>query len=200
MGRCPLILMLDADGFAATLIVTRLLDAMDVPYVIGGSVASTVHGLIRTTVDVDLVADLRPDNVAPLIAALSDQFYVDEPTVREAIARRSSFNLIHLQSMVKVDVFLPGNRAFDRQQLARRIAQPVGPDPDETLWILTAEDVILAKLDWFRQGGEVSERQWRDVLGVVKLQGERLDLAYLRRWATALNVADLLEKALEDPA
>jgi hypothetical protein len=191
--------MLDADGFAATLIVTRLLDALDVSYVIGGSVASTVHGLIRTTVDVDLVADLRPDNVTHFVAALSDQFYVDEPTIREAIARRSSFNLIHLQSMVKVDVFLPGNRAFDRQQLARRIAQPVGTDSAETLWILTAEDVILAKLDWFRQGGEVSERQWRDVLGVVRLQGERLDLAYLRQWAGALNVADLLEKALEEP-
>jgi hypothetical protein len=200
MGRCLPLLMLDADGFAATLIVTRLLDALDVPYVIGGSVASTVHGLIRTTVDVDLVADLRPDNVTRFVAALSDQFYVDEPTVREAIARRSSFNLIHLQSMAKFDVFLPGNRAFDRQQLARRIAQPVGTDSAQTLWILTAEDVILAKLDWFRQGGEVSERQWRDVLGLVQLQGERLDLPYLQQWAVALNVADLLEKALEEPA
>jgi hypothetical protein len=87
--------MLYPDGFAATLIVTRLLDALDVPYVIGGSVASTVHGLIRTTVDVDLIADLRPDKVTPFVAALSDQFYVDEPTVREATAPRSSFNLIH---------------------------------------------------------------------------------------------------------
>lgn len=190
--------MLDAEAFSATLFVTSLLDDLEVPYVIGDSVASTAHGLIRTTMDVDVVADLKPQHVSAFISALSGQFYVDEPTVRRAIARRGSFNLIHLETMVKVDLFLAGDRAFDRQQLARRIAERVAPDSNETLWILTAEDVILAKLDWFRAGGEASERQWRDVLGVVKTQGGELDTAYLRRWAKELSVSDLLERALEE--
>ena len=190
--------MLDAEAFAATLLVTNLLEELEIPYVVGGSVASTVHGLIRTTMDVDLVAALERQHVSPFVSALGGEFYVDEATVRRAIERRSRFNLIHLETMVKVDVFIPRDRPFDRQQLANRIVERVAPDSPDRLWILTAEDVILAKLDWFRQGGEASERQWRDVLGVVKTQGERLDRVYLRRWAAKLNVADLLERALQE--
>lgn len=150
--------------------------------------------------DVDLVADMRIEQVPSFVAALEAQFYVDEGSIRQAIERRGSFNLIHLPTMIKVDVFLPKNRPFDQQQLARRIAQPVSPDSGETIWILTAEDAILAKLDWFRMGGEVSERQWRDILGVMKTQREALDLAYLQLWAERLGVADLLERALEELA
>ena len=148
--------------------------------------------------DVDLVAALERRHVSPFVSALQAKFYVDEATVHQAIQRRSSFNLIHLETMVKVDVFIPKDRPFDRQQLANRIAERVTVDSGDTIWILTAEDVILAKLDWFRQGGEASERQWRDVLGVVKTQGEQLDREYLRRWAGQLNVADLLERALQE--
>jgi hypothetical protein len=192
--------MLDPAAFSATLAVTDLLETLNVPYVIGGSVATTAHGMIRSTMDVDLVADMKIEQVASFVAALEDQFYVDEGSIRQAIERRSSFNLIHLPTMIKVDVFLPKDRPFDQQQLARRIAQPVSPDSSETVWILTAEDAILAKLDWFRMGGEVSERQWRDILGVMKTQREALDLAYLQLWAERLGVADLLERALEEMA
>lgn len=190
--------MLDAEALDVTLLVTGLLESLDVPYVIGGSVASTAHGPIRSTLDVDLIADLKSRHVIPFVTALSEQFYIDEPSVRRAIERRSSFNLIHLNTMVKVDVFLPKDRPFDRQQLQRRIPEGIAPDSDETFWILTAEDVILAKLDWFRMGGEVSERQWRDILGVMKTQGEALDVAYLRQWAEQLSVSDLLLRALEE--
>lgn len=192
--------MLDPDAFAAAQIVARLLDSLKVPYVIGGSVASMAHGMLRATMDVDMVADLAMEHVTPFIAALSDQFYVDELSVRQAIEGRGSFNVIHLPTMVKVDLFLPGDRPFDQQQLARRLAQRVSPDSRETLWILTAEDVILAKLDWFRMGGEVSERQWRDILGVMRTQREALDMTYLQRWAEQLGVVDLLERALAQMA
>lgn len=190
--------VLDVEALSAVLQVIELLDEMQVPYVIGGSVASTVHGLVRSTMDVDIVVDLKPQHIEQFVATLSDEFYIDESTVRRATANKTSFNLIHLKTMVKVDVFLPKDRPFDRQQLARRIAERVDPDSDDTLWILTPEDVILAKLDWFRQGGNVSERQWRDVLGVLKTQSSRLDREYLQQGALQLNVSDLLAHALQE--
>ena len=118
--------------------------------------------------------------------------------MREAIAQRHSFNLIHLDSMFKVDIFLPAG-PFGQQQLRRRTAERLDSESDSRLWVLSPEDVILAKLEWFRQGGEVSERQWRDVVGVVKAQ-PALDEAYLREWAGVLGVADLLRRALGEAA
>ena len=144
--------MIDSEALRVTRQVTAVLDALGVPYVIGGSLASIVHGQGRMTMDADIVAGLSPDHAAALTAALGEAFYVpDEATLRQAIARRGSFNLIHLATMFKVDVFLPQGRPFDQQQMARRIGQPVG---GETLWLLSAEDVILSKLAWFRAGGE----------------------------------------------
>lgn len=189
--------MLDPGALAVTRRVTAVLDALDVVYVIGGSLAGIVHGLVRTTMDADIVADLRPEHAAALVAGLHTDFYIpDELTLRRAIEQHHSFNLIHLDTMFKVDMFLPGERAFDRQQLGRRKAQMPSQDAAGPLWILSPEDTILVKLDWFRQGGEVSERQWRDVVGVLKAQAAALDQPYLDHWAEALGVADLLARAV----
>ena len=98
--------------------------------------------------------------------------------------------------MFKVDVFLPKPRLYSQQQMERRVRQPLSPELARQVYFSSAEDSVLSKLEWYRLGGEVSDRQWRDILGVIKTQGERLDLAYLRQWATVLNVVDLLEKAL----
>lgn len=188
--------MIDSEALHVTQQVTALLDTLDVPYVIGGSLASIAHGMIRATMDADIIADLQPHHVPVLLDMLSDQFYLpDESALRQVIERRGSFNMIHLTTMFKVDIFLPQRRSFDRQQLERRIGERVGSDSKEEIWILSAEDLVLAKLDWFRLGGESSERQWRDVLGVIKVQSSTLDIAYLREWARPLQVHDLLERA-----
>jgi hypothetical protein len=188
--------MIDSEAVKVTLLVVDVLDALDVPYVIGGSVASIIHGMLRMTMDVDIVADLPPDQIDPFVTALRSQFYLDEAAISQAVQQRRSFNLIHLETMFKVDIFLPQARPFDRQQLAGRIAEPVGADTERKIWVLRAEDVVLAKLDWFRAGGGVSERQWRDILGVLKTQRAALDLDHLQQWAETLQVTDLLAEAL----
>lgn len=181
---------------AVTLLVTEALERLGVRYLVGGSFASTVHGEPRRTLDTDLVAELRQEHVNPLVEALGAAFYADEKMIRDAITHRRSFNLIHLATMFKVDVFIPRRRAFDREQMKRRTKQVLVGDPERTVYIATAEDTILAKLEWYRLGGGVSERQWRDVLGVIQVQGQRLDRTYLRRWAAKLGVLELLERAL----
>jgi len=183
---------------AVTLLVIDALDALGVPYLIGGSLASAVHGVLRATLDTDLVADLRLEHAEPLARALGGTFYVDAESIREAVLHQRSFNVIHLETMFKVDVFVVKKRPFHHSQMERRMAQVIATDPDRTAYVATAEDTILAKLEWYRMGGDVSEQQWRDVLGVMKVQADRLDLAYLRQWAAQLNISDLLERAIKE--
>lgn len=187
--------MNDPEFLRGALRVADTLDALGVPYAIGGSLATVLHGIPRTTIDADLVADLLPEHISPFVRALRDEFLIDPLAIVDAIQRRSSFNLIHRTSMFKVDIFLPKARTFDRMQLERRSREVILDEPERTAWVTSAEDIILAKLEWFRLGGEVSERQWRDVLGVMKTQGDLLDAAYLRHWAAELGVADLLDSA-----
>lgn len=186
------------DLLAALLPVARTLERLAVPFYIGGSVASSVHGAARSTMDVDLVADLQPSHAAPLAAALGDEYYADVQSIADAIAKRSSFNLIHLATSFKVDVFVATGDRFQRSSLDRRVTDTLATPGSPTLPIASKEDTVLAKLAWFRKGGEVSERQWRDVQGVLRVQGTALDIAYLRLWADELRITDLLERALRE--
>lgn len=146
--------------------------------------------------DADLVAELKPEQVSPLVASLEGEFYIDAKMILDAIQFSSSFNLIHLETMFKVDVFILKQRPFDINQMQRLVSQSVGDSPGEQAYFSTAEDIILAKLDWFRDGGEASERQWRDILGVLDLQSDRLDFEYLQEWAAELGIQDLLQRAI----
>jgi hypothetical protein len=179
--------------------VTQALEDLHVPYFVGGSLASSKYGLPRATQDVDLIADLRPHHVAPLVTLLSSEFYAEADAIRAAIRSRASFNLIHLLTAYKVDIFVVRADAWSREEMARRRAEQIDIGEKRVmLYFCSPEDVILHKLEWYRAGGGVSDRQWNDVLGVLKVQAEALDVAYLRHWAADLGLGELLEQALHD--
>ena len=178
--------------------VAGLLEEMRIPYIVVGSVASSLQGFSRATADVDIVADLRPEHVAPFFAALKDEYYVDDQAMRRAISLRRMFNLIHLDTLIKVDIYVPKDDEFGRQQFQRARRETLLPGEAGGAYLTSPEDTVLAKLQWHRRGGEVSERQLSDVLGVLKVQRERLDLGYLREWAGRLGVLDLLEELLAE--
>ena len=190
--------MSDPDLLAALCPVLQVLSDLGVRHFVGGSIASSAHGVARASVDGDVVAELGPAHVAPLVAALRDTYYVPEERIRDAVARRASFNLIHLDTMLKVDVFVSQDRPFDRRAFERSRPTSIEGEEGATLPVSSAEDVVLAKLDWYRRGGEVSERQWTDVMGVLQATGSALDLPYLHRGAVELGVSDLLDRALDE--
>lgn len=182
-------------SLSVVLQVLEILDGLNVRYHLGGSFASAIHGVPRQTMDADLVVELDDGIVVGLVERLRDDFYVDLEVAREAVARRGSFNAIHLETGFKFDFFVKGRREFDDLELERSVLVQITADPPRSAYVKTAEDTILRKLQWYRSGGEVSDRQWRDVLGVLMAVGEDLDREYLHHWATRLGVADLLERA-----
>ena len=174
-------------------------EALGIVYCVGGSVGSSVYGIPRTTVDIDLVADIQKAKINPLCKLLRETYYVDASVIEQAIQRQSSFNLIHLPTMIKVDVFAVKSRPFDRESFRRMRRERLEESVKGREYCLASpEDIVLNKLEWYRQGGEVSERQWTDVLGVLKVQSKSLDIAYLLKWAVQLGVEDLLKRSLAD--
>jgi hypothetical protein len=186
------------ESIGVLLLVVEVFNRLRIPYLVGGSMASALYGVARSTLDADIFADIRLEQVSELVAALGSDFYADVEMIRRAIKHRSSFNLIHLKTMFKVDVFIRKERPFDRMQFERRVEQVIAVTPEQKAFVATAEDIILAKLEWYRLGNEISDRQWQDILGVLKVQAGRLDLDYLRQWADELQVADLLQQALKE--
>jgi hypothetical protein len=178
--------------------VVSVLDQQGITYVLVGSFASSMHGMYRATADIDIVADVRSEQVIPLLAALQEDFYVDEHAVRKAIDRRQSFNAIHFDSVFKVDIFIPKADEFSRMELQRRELKKLAVDVEQMVYVATAEDTIIAKLRWYDSGGRVSSNQWNDVIGIIGASSSILDVAYLRDWAERLGVTELLDQAFEE--
>jgi hypothetical protein len=180
-----------------TIFVAGVFDRLGIAYLVGGSLASSLHGIPRATQDVDVVAAIQPGDVRGLVAALQETFYLDEDTIRQAVRERSSFNIVHLETLLKVDVFVARQDNVSEQQMQRRQTFTIDPEARRELVVASPEDVVAQKLYWYRLGDEVSERQWSDAVGVLKVRSGRLDMDYLRRTARLLGVGDLLAPACQ---
>lgn len=175
--------------------MAQILDDLTIPYALGGSLASSLFGEPRSTVDVDLAIRLAPDQEAALLDRATAEFYVPIDAARAAIRTHSSFNLVDTDNGLKVDLFVLGDGLLDRMQIERRI-QVIVPGAIEGVWVTSPEDQVLRKLDWYRSGGAISDRQWRDVVGILRNRADDLDLEYLTNTAREVGLADLLADAL----
>lgn len=192
--------MTESDLVAALRPIAEALDALGVRYYVGGSIASSAHGVARASLDADLVAELEPSHVDGFVDRLESAYYLPLDRLGSAVVARSSCNLIHLATMFKVDLFMSKGRAFDRAAASRARIEAIDEDRDAARFpVASAEDTVLAKLEWFRLGGETSERQWWDIVGILRVT-PRADRPYLEQWATALGVTDLLERATAEAA
>jgi hypothetical protein len=180
--------------------VTTALDGVGIPYALGGSMASSLQGRPRFTQDADIMVEPFAGREAALIAQFGPDYYISLPAVQEAVRLRSPFNILHPRTGFKVDVFVRKDRAFEHSVMARRRSVSLPAQPGRDITIVSPEDVILLKLEWYRLGGEISDQQWKDVLGVLQAQAGRLDDGYLDQWAEDLGVSDLLIRAREETA
>jgi len=179
--------------------VIQSFEKLDIPYYIGGSVASSVYGMARATLDVDIIADIKTSQITGLKKDLENDFYIDADMIADAIGRTSSFSLIHLDTMLKIDVFIHKNEPYQNKVLERKIKDTFEEgEQSAAFYFSSPEDIIINKLRWYEMGGRVSERQWLDVTGVIKVQGSLLDKKYLQYWSEKLELLELLEKAYLD--
>jgi len=179
--------------------VIKAFEELGISYYIGGSIASSAYGIARATLDVDLISNLKPYQVNSLVKKLKPDYFIDENMIQDAIQTTSSFNLIHLETMLKVDVFILKEKLYSQKAFERKRRDTIDVENNSLqIYLCSAEDIILNKLEWYKLGEKVSERQWLDVLGVIKVQGNLLDVEYLKHWAKELDISDLLERALEE--
>jgi hypothetical protein len=186
----------EAELLGVALRITRELERANIPYFLAGSLASMIHGEPRATLDVDLVVSMTPNQAQRLADALERDFHFAPDWLVDAARTQPIVNVFHKRPFLKVDLHVRAQDGHSREEMRRAVSIQVGTEEDEVLRVATAEDVVLHKLRWYRAGGERSDRQWRDVLGVLKRARGRLDERYLERWARELDVLDLLTRAL----
>jgi hypothetical protein len=189
-----------ADAGSGLAEVFSALESLGIRFHVGGSYASSLHGHPRQTLDADLVVDLPEKLVRPLADRLRDHFYLDEERMLHAVRKATSFNAIHLASGFKVDFFVKGLAEFDELELQRSVEAELPQGGERKVPVKSAEDTLLRKLQWFVDGGQVSDRQWNDILGIVRVQGDRLDRAYVEEWGERLGVGEVLRRDYREGA
>ncbi|HEY9711933.1 MAG TPA: hypothetical protein V6C72_00610 [Chroococcales cyanobacterium] len=176
-----------------TLLVIEALEKLGINYLLTGSLAGSLYGNPRSTRDADLLVDFKSEHAKPLLKLLEPDFNLSIESIEMALKNKSSFNAIHWNALFKVDLFLPNNR-FDQQELRRRSLRVLNSDPLKKAYVASVEDLILAKLVWYRQGSEVSDQQWSDIKTLYRINEIQLDIDYLNRTSEELGVHDLLQQ------
>lgn len=171
-----------------------ILADIGVEFALVGSMASSAHGEPRATQDIDILARFNRSQLELLPARLEGEFYFDLETATEALRLGRSFNVISFREVLKFDLFPAQADEFGPTQLARKVIAKLSAVSEEGIPVASPEDTILAKLRWFHQTGRTSEKQWNDILGVIRVQAARLDWPYIESWAPRLGVADLLAR------
>lgn len=184
------------DPFARLVEMADRLDRIQVPWVLGGSLASSIIGEPRSTADIDVAVRIGALDITRFMSVAEDDYYIDAEMIRDAVDRSSSFNLIHFQTGFKVDFFVLGDSVLDRRALIHRQALVVPEAGGRTIWVGSPEDQILRKLWWYRLGGEASDRQLRDVAAIIEAQRDVIDSDELRRIAEQIDIGDLVDRML----
>lgn len=182
-------------------VVERLADVLDrlgIRYAVGGSLASAFYGTIRYTRDADITVEAFSPVADKFYELVKDEFYISRETMEEALRSHRSFNVVHFATSFKIDLFVQGPSEFERQLLTRSRRLRLSPTGQKDLSVVSPEDIVLLKLNWFRETGGTSDRQWSDVVGVLGVQRNVLDREYLTFWARKLGVQELLDRAIEE--
>jgi len=188
-------ILLDPIDIISTVI--NVLERLHIAYYIGGSFASSLYGIPRTSQDIDIITDIKEIDVRSFVQNLEGEFYIDESMIRNAIARKTSFNIIHFTSSYKIDVFISKGTVYAKEEMFRRILHTLRKEPLLEAYFARSEDIILEKLLWFTLSNKTLETQWKDVLGIIKVQSGALDIDYLKHWSDVLGISNLLEMAIQ---
>lgn len=177
---------------------TDILESLGITYVIGGSVASSIYGKVRFTQDIDMTVEPFESKADEFFRLVRSDFYISSDAMQQALSMKSSFNVVHLESAFKIDVFIQNDTEFEKQLLPRRKFMKLSDRFEKAFSIVSAEDIILLKLMWYRQTDCRSEKQWEDILSVLEVQKDELDLGYLKKWAGVLRIDQLLANAISE--
>jgi len=180
--------------------LTDVLDELKIRYAIGGSIASSIYGTPRFTQDADITVQSFSSVAEQLYEKLKSDFYISKEAMYQTLKSSGSFNIIHLETVFKIDIFIQANNDFEKSLLVRSRKINISESIDKPFCLVSPEDVILLKLRWYKQTGCVSDRQWSDILGVLAVQKNNLDFEYLKNWAKKLGLNELLQKAMSESA
>ena len=175
---------------------TDILERLGISYAIGGSMASSIYGMVRFTQDADITVVPFAKQADELYQLLKERYYISKEAMNTALIQRGSFNVIHLESPFKIDIFICKDTAFEKQLILRRKLLRFSDSVDKNFAVVSPEDIVLLKLRWYLEGGQISDRQWQDILGILAVQKKNLDFEYLNRWTAILGINELFQKAV----